>query len=329
MKHSTNFIKPSLLSAALFATTATCLTGPFALADGVNSIADAFTQGESSLNLRYRYEFVDQSNSLKDANVSTLKTRLNFKTKSFKGFSLFVEADHVSEILSGEYNDGTAVTGNTNYSVVVDPTGTDLNQSWVQYKTDDNQFRFGRQRILLDNQRFVGGVGWRQNEQTYDSFVASNSSIKDVTATFAYIWNVNRIFGTNSPKSDIEGDTYIFNVAYTGLPFGKLSAYSYLLDAEKTPEINTKTTGIRLAGSKLGSSKNMSYEIEYATQSDYDSRVSNLSADYFHVNGNIAVNGFTFGLGYEVLTGDATNPGQAFTTPLATLHKFNGWADQF
>ena len=36
----------------------------------------------------------------------------------------------------------------------------------------------------------------------------------------------------------------------------------------------------------------------------------------------------TFGLGYEVLGADS-GAGTAFRTPLATLHAFNGWADQF
>jgi hypothetical protein len=33
--------------------------------------------------------------------------------------------------------------------------------------------------------------------------------------------------------------------------------------------------------------------------------------------------------GFEVLEGSASTPGDKFTTPLATLHKFQGWADQF
>jgi hypothetical protein len=37
----------------------------------------------------------------------------------------------------------------------------------------------------------------------------------------------------------------------------------------------------------------------------------------------------TFGAGSEFLSGDANKTGQSYTTPLATLHKFNGWADQF
>jgi hypothetical protein len=34
-------------------------------------------------------------------------------------------------------------------------------------------------------------------------------------------------------------------------------------------------------------------------------------------------------LGQEVLEGDRAQAGRAFRTPLATLHKFQGWADMF
>jgi hypothetical protein len=327
MMKNKSFSKPSLLAVAILS--ASCMTGSMALGEeNVNSIAEAFTEGDASLIFRYRYENVDQDNALDNANASTLKTRLNFKTKSWNDFSAMVEVDSVSNVFVEDYNSTT--NGQTAYSVVADPTGTDVNQAWLQYTGfDDTLVRYGNQRINLDNQRFVGGVGWRQNEQTYDSLVIANSSISKLTATYAYIWDVNRIFGPDSPKSEIKADTHLFNFAYSGLPFGKLSAYSYLLDAQESPTINTQTIGVRLAGSKLGNDKNWSYELEYADQSDYDDRPTSLSADYFHGSLGYTVNGMTFGAGYEVLSGDANNAGQAFTTPLATLHKFNGWADQF
>ena len=108
-----------------------------------------------------------------------------------------------------------------------------------------------------------------------------------------------------------------------------MTVYNYLLDAQDLPAINTSTVGIRLAGMNLGNSKNWSYEIEYADQSDYDDRPTSLSADYLHIYGAYAHSDMTFALGYEVLSGNASMSGQAFTTPLATAHKFNGWADQF
>jgi hypothetical protein len=45
------------------------------------------------------------------------------------------------------------------------------------------------------------------------------------------------------------------------------------------------------------------------------------------VEGGVGFKGITGKLGYEVLGSDNGNYG--FLTPLATLHAFNGWADQF
>ena len=51
----------------------------------------------------------------------------------------------------------------TNYPVVADPEGTDLNQFYVQYAAPaGTTVRLGRQRIKLDTERFVGSVAWRQ-----------------------------------------------------------------------------------------------------------------------------------------------------------------------
>ncbi len=43
---------------------------------------------------------------------------------------------------------------------------------------------------------------------------------------------------------------------------------------------------------------------------------------------SVAKDAFSFDIGAEVLGGD-TLPGKSFRTPLATLHKFQGWADKF
>ena len=70
--------------------------------------------------------------------------------------------------------------GITDRPVVADPTGTDVNQALILYRgIDSTLIRAGRQRINLDNQRFVGAVGWRQNDQTYDGISLSNTSLPE------------------------------------------------------------------------------------------------------------------------------------------------------
>ena len=150
---------------------ATILLAAPAIADNHDDLATAITSGDASLNLRYRYEYVDQDSFDEDAHASTLRMRLNYQTGSWRDWSGFLEFDHVLEVFLNDYNSGSGTSsGNRNqYPVVADPDGSDLNQVYLQYAPNaDWQTRVGRQRILLDDQRYVGGVGWRQNEQTYD-----------------------------------------------------------------------------------------------------------------------------------------------------------------
>ena len=66
------------------------------------------------------------------------------------------------------------------------------------------------------------------------------------------------------------------------------------------------------------------YQAEFATQ---DINSVNADTDYAFLEAGVKASGITAKLGYEVLGSD---DGQAsFTTPLATLHKFNGWNDVF
>lgn len=69
-----------------------------------------------------------------------------------------------------------------------------------------------------------------------------------------------------------------------------------------------------------------SYEAEAATQDDFRNNTANYDEEYYHIAPSVSGHGFTLTAGYEVLEGDGAN---AFQTPLATLHKFNGWADAF
>ncbi len=303
-----NQLKLSALAIAIASSTSAFAAEP------ATSIEQAFTDGEASLSFRYRYEFVDQDPYKKDANASTLRTRLNYKTKQYQNATAFVEFDSVNEVYTGSYN--SKLNGEVNHPVVADPKGTDLNQAYVDYAAPvDTLFRYGRQRILLDNQRFVGGVGWRQNEQTYDAFTLVNTSISDTTIILSNITNVNTIVGSN-----INGENHqAFNIQNKSLGFGTVSAYAYLLT-----DISD-TYGVRFDGQTDLDSLSLLYTFEYATQETDESDSS--EADYYVAELGAKVAGFTAKMGYEVLGSDDGKYG--FSTPLGTNHKFNGWADKF
>ena len=167
----------------------------FENSDALNSKLD--------LSFRYRIETVDQAGIHKDAFASTLRTRATLTTDWSTAIETILEFDDVSIIGVDDFNSGQGTSpGKGNYPVVADPEGTEINQFFIRYKSGSNSTALGRQRILRGNQRFVGGVGWRQNEQTYDSFSYSSKFNKNLAFNYAYVFNVNRIFGETVNAGD-------------------------------------------------------------------------------------------------------------------------------
>lgn len=309
-----------------------CLN-PFAYASADElALDEALTSGKAHVALRYRYEHVNQDNALKDANASTVRIRLNYKTADWRDWLGFVEFDHIAEVILNDFNSGAGTSpGRIQYSTVADPRGSDLNQLYLQYSpSDDWQMRLGRQKINLDNQRFVGAVGWRQNEQTFDALSLTIRSIPNTELFYSYIENVNRIFGDKVPAGDHSINTHLLNAKIKLGDAWSITPYAYYIDNEDVPLFSTSTFGARFTGKAAAGAGTINFTAELATQSDAADNPVNYDADYAHINILwTAKNGLALGAAYESLGGDAASAGMSFRTPLATLHAFQGWADQF
>jgi hypothetical protein len=300
-----------------------------------DSFYDALTGGKVSFSARLRYESVEQDNALKDADAVTLRTTLGYKTGDFHGFGAFLELEDVSD-LGGDYEEypQTAVK---KYSVIADPNGTEVNQAYLSYNGYGTEVKLGRQELTYRDapfHRFIGNVLWRQNHQSFDAVSLSNSSIKDLKLSYAYINKVNTIFGDDLTAGLIDNgvidmDSHLFNVQYTGWSLGKLEAYSYLLDYEDAADNNTNSTatyGLRLSGARpVNEDLSAVYTAEYATQDEYaDGKMDR--QDYYLLELGGKYQGWLAKLSYEVQEGDGT---YSFKTPLGTNHAFQGWADVF
>lgn len=291
--------------------------------------------GKASLQLRYRLENVDQDGADRDATANTLRLRLNLATGTVSGFSGVLELDRLQALGAEHYN--STRNGHTSYPIVADPEGTDLNQVYLQYKgLSETTLRLGRQRITLDNQRFVGAVGWRQNEQTFDAFTIENKGLRNTTITYTYVDAVRRVFGPDagSPIEKFEGDSHLFNLKYAGLPIGAVSAYGYFLDLDNAATLSSHTLGLRLDGKRaLNEKATATWRAEFARQRDAGNNPARIDADYWLLEAGLKGARFGAAIGVEVLGGEpgtfAANQNPAFQTPLATLHGFQGWADKF
>jgi len=268
--------------------------------------------------LRLRYETVSQDNALADADGLTLRTRLGLKTPSRAGFSGVVELENSLSIID---DFSVPPTGDRvgEFSVIADPETTELDQAFVQYKSDTLSAKLGRQIFTLDGHRFVGHVGWRQDRQTFDALVVDYKPKGGFNINFSYIDQRNRIF---SDEADIESSDTLVNTSYV-TSIGKLTAYLYLLEVDSVTNNSLDTFGVSLRGSKKSGETNISYGAEFASQENG----ADLETEYLQLEVGVSHAGITGKLAYEVL---GTDDGQVgFATPLATLHKFNGWSDRF
>jgi len=280
---------------------------------------------------RLRYSHAEFESLDLDANGLTYRIRAGFETGSVFDTKLLVEMEH-TDAFSDQFN--STVNGVTNRPVVADPDSTELNRFQLTNTSfPDTKITLGRQRIIHDDARFIGNVVWRQNEQTYDGLRIENTSIPNLRLDISYIDKVKRIFGSNSIQRAFDSES-IFAHANYAVPLNtdkvklNIKAYAYLLDLDSN---NVQALARRLSTATYGTSitlKTGGFDMlaSYATQSDHADSSIDYTADYYKIQGSYTYKGLKGLAGYEVLGSDN---GFGFVTPLATAHKFNGFADLF
>lgn len=279
--------------------------------------------GDILFESRLRYEGVRQD-GLDDASALTLRARLGWQSPERSGFRLLVEGESVVALVD-DYND--TIHGPARRAAVADPEAFELNRLQLAWTgLPDTEVILGRQRIVLGSARFVGNVGFRQNEQTFDAIKVTTRAFEPLTVTYAWIDRVHRVFGDDSPVGEWRSDSHLIHVE-TPTAAGRLTAYGYLLDFSNAVAQSSATWGARLEGSRdLSPDWSALYALEYARQSEYGANPARFDLDYALVSAGLKRGPLTGTLALERLDGDGA---QAFQTPLATLHAFQGWADVF
>ena len=294
-----------------------------------SALPQAFKNGKFWLDSRYRYEMVEDSSFAQDGNASTLRTNLGYETGEFSGGLKFgAEVQDVRQIPdSEEHNNG--INNQTTRPTITDPDGTEVNQAYIGIgyfpKTD---IVIGRQKIELDNERFVGDDGWRQNNQTFDALTIRNQTLPNFDLFYGYVDNVNRVAGKSNANGDWDSESHLINLSFDGFKnqVGKIGAYAYLLDFESSLTDSSKTYGAFLKGAKNIQGFKVNYKAEYAMQGDNGDNPNSYDANYYSLDLGTEKNGFNFGINYNVKESEGTT-GTTFKTPLASSHAFNGWAD--
>lgn len=296
------------------------------------SLSYALTSGAPILDMRLRYEQVDQENISETGNAVTLRTLAGWQTSSWRGWSGKAELINVGRA-DDDYND--ALNGKTQYPVIPDPDDTDINQLYVDFEgLPETRFRGGRQRIQLDNGRFVANNGFRQVMQVFNGVSMENNGIANTRLYAAYLGRVK----TSSARQH-ETSTVLLNARYALLQDHALTGYGYFQDqpnaipaaAFQGPppgDTSNQIAGLRATGEQpVGDRWRFVYTAEYARQRDYAGGDGRIDADFVHLGGGARIANLVLRADYQVL--GSNDGGYAFQMPLGTRHPFQGWADRF
>jgi len=273
---------------------------------------------------RLRHEGVDQAGTPDDAEALTFRARAGAELE-VDGFSILAEGEGTLA-LNGDYNDTLPGNGIEPFPLVADPESLELNRLQVSYLQDGTGITVGRQRIILGNARFVGNSGWRQNEQTFDA-VRGQAKVGPVLLDATYAVSQRTVFGADSPNERFGGD-FVLLSGGIDLPVVDAEAFAYLIDYDTRIAFSSQTYGVSArAEVDLSAAAQLDARLSYARQSNYGANPVAYDAEYWHAELGFRLLGVALTAGQERLGSDGG--AAAFQTPLATLHAFNGWADQF
>lgn len=295
--------------------------------EGATASSVSATPDTIKVELRYRLEHVEQSNALENALANTLRARVTAHKHLHARLTAEVELDHVEAVGGDTYN--STVNGKTQYSVVADPRGTDVNQALLRYRQQSSgtDIAAGRMRINQLNQRFLGGVGWRQNEQTYDGVRLQQRIAEQLTLDVARITNVNRIFGPKGPQANQRGEIYASNLHWQLQSNHRISAFHYDYDFRDWAVQSTQTFGLDYQGAvALQNHKPIALHAVVARQTDAHHNPADYSHHYHRFTAAWTFHELSVNAGVERLAGNGVT---ALQTPLATLHAFQGFTDLF
>ncbi len=280
--------------------------------------------------IRPRYEYVHQSNTpnIKDAKALTTRIKVGVKLNGLfqiDGLNAVLEGVDV-EALVDDYN-----PQKNNYETVADPDNARLTQAYISYTINKTTLFFGRKYVAIDDHRFIGTVDWRQMPQSFGVVGIQDNTIKGLNILIAGIYERKGILDRFNTDWKADKMPIIIDVSYKVIPAVRVKAFGYLI----TDVHNTY--GVKADGKiDLGNGLKFSYLGEYAVQRDpYENdnlqQKPDIDTSYYRLGGNLAFNtgsiGTFFGGVEYTHFGDKNNKDKGFSTPLATLHKFEGWSD--
>ncbi len=305
------------------------------------ALAKESTPHEVDFSTRARYADLQSGNETGEA--ASILFRVGATSRWNESLSSYLEVDSVLTALENHHSDGVRFNGKP---VIPDSEGTEINQAWLTLSHNQTQAKVGRQAITHDHQRFIGTNSFWQNDQTFDALNIRHEFLNASHASYTYITNVNRIFGDDADErlhptdinysafsgarpaallGDHEHHTHLARTEFKEWDHIQWVTYGYFIDNHDAKPVTNNTIGTRLTLNYQHDVLKYKMELEAASQKRPEIE-GKPSYDYHNLNLTAGYQSFDITLKHERLSADGQN---SFTTPLASLHDFHGWADKF
>ncbi len=293
------------------------------------SIGESLARGRFTLELRPRYNRIDESDKPERTEGGTVRVVAGFRSAPVDGVRFVVEAIHANH-LGGEFNDNGALFATSPYPLLPDPRYSGLNRAYLEYGgVESLRVRAGRQLVRQDNQRWVSDNDFRQIPQLFDGVSLEYTGLAATQLSASYFGQVRNTSGMTQRLR-----LTLLHAAWNPLPGHAIAAYGVLHDQPQNGAFTGYTNnsyrviGIRAAGTaaRLGEIE-IPYEAEYAAQRPYAGGNAGIDASYWRAGAGLAYRQAVLRFDYEV---KGSNGGfYGVQMPLTDFYAFNGWTLHF
>ncbi|MEO1487666.1 MAG: alginate export family protein [Bacteroidota bacterium] len=298
--------------------------------DQKDGLANAISSGEFVFNGKLRFWHANDD-AASASQAYTFGTNFGYLTKAYKGFQIYIEGESVVALTPDDYFDG--LNGLTDLTNVTDPETLELNQMYISYKDAFNdktelEVKVGRQAAIVEDERFIGRVSARQDDQTFDALYGRiQNDQKGLAFEYAYMYQINRLL---AEEVDWRSDSHVFMLRYYKNKKVRFGLFTHLLDfQDDAPSVSNQTYGITIDRGALPKDKlALNYKTAFAYQSDYGANPTDYTA--FLLNAEIGVSFPSIGIfniGYELASSD--NGMASYQFPLSTGQRLHRISDVF
>lgn len=295
-------------------------------------IADSIARGRFTFELRPRYNRISESDKPLRTEGGTLRLTAGFESAPIQSTRLVVEGIHANQV-DPHFNDNGGNINTSPYPLLPDPRYTGMNRVYVEYGgIEDAKIRAGRQRVRLDNQRWISDNDFRQVPQLFDGVSAVHEGLPGWQLYGAYFGKVRTTSGTGN---DLK--LTLLHAAWNPKPGHYVSLYGYFHDQPQNGAFtgfannSYRVIGARFEGNAARwapmQGVDLPFEVEYAKQRPYAGGDGRIDVDYYRVGGGVAWRETVLRADYEIK--ESNGGAYGLQMPLTDFYAFNGWTLHF